>query len=384
MWITNGGFADILITFAQVDGDKFTCFIIDADSEGFNRGEEENKLGIKGSSTRALFLDNVKVPVENILGEIGKGHYIAFNILNVGRFKLCAMTSGSAKKVASIDIAYANERKQFGQPISGFGAIKHKIAEQAIRIFVSESATYRVSDLISKKIKELKSDGIKYDLKQVMYTSNKYLPTPFGSARYHHRPIDIAALVETGFTTLPKDVTVLDAKKVVLLPKNVSSNFIKMEEHHVPEVMVILNSYFDRYTCHPIFDESEFKHIFLNNSIVTSYVVIDDGKVVDFISYYKLPSKVLNPAKNKNYPVINTGYLFYYTSTVETIFTLINNMMIVARNEGIHVFNALDIMENGIILKDLKFEEGTGRINYYMYNYSCMNMSSHQIAKILL
>ena len=86
MWITNGGFADILITFAQVDGDKFTCFIIDANSEGFNRGQEENKMGIKGSSTRALFLDNVKVPVENVLGEIGKGHYIAFNILNVGRF----------------------------------------------------------------------------------------------------------------------------------------------------------------------------------------------------------------------------------------------------------------------------------------------------------
>jgi len=162
MWITNGGFAEILITFAQVDGDKFTCFIIDADSEGFNRGEEENKLGIKGSSTCALFLDNVKVPVENILGEIGKGHYIAFNILNVGRFKLCAMTSGSAKKVATIGIQYANTRKQFGQPISSFGAIKHKIAEQATRIFVSESAAFRVSDLISKKIKELREDGNKY------------------------------------------------------------------------------------------------------------------------------------------------------------------------------------------------------------------------------
>jgi alkylation response protein AidB-like acyl-CoA dehydrogenase len=162
MWITNGGFAEILITFAQVDGDKFTCFIIDADSEGFNRGEEENKLGIKGSSTCALFLDNVKVPVENVLGEIGKGQYIAFNILNVGRFKLCAMTSGSAKKVATIGIQYANTRKQFGQPISSFGAIKYKIAEQAIRIFTSESATYRVSDLISKKIKELMEDGNKY------------------------------------------------------------------------------------------------------------------------------------------------------------------------------------------------------------------------------
>ncbi len=163
MWITNGGFAEILITFAQVDGDKFTCFIIDADSEGFNRGEEENKLGIKGSSTCALFLDNVKVPVENVLGEIGKGHYIAFNILNVGRFKLCAMTSGSAKKVATIGIQYANTRKQFEQPISSFGAIKHKIAEQATRIFASESATYRVSDLISKKVKELVEDGNKYE-----------------------------------------------------------------------------------------------------------------------------------------------------------------------------------------------------------------------------
>jgi alkylation response protein AidB-like acyl-CoA dehydrogenase len=163
MWITNGGFADILITFAQVDGDKFTCFIIDANSDGFNRGEEENKLGIKGSSTRALFLDNVKVPVENILGEIGKGHYIAFNILNIGRFKLCAMTTGSAKKVASTAIAYANDRKQFGQPISAFGAIKHKIAEQAIKIFVSESATYRVSDLINRKIKELQAKGSRYE-----------------------------------------------------------------------------------------------------------------------------------------------------------------------------------------------------------------------------
>jgi alkylation response protein AidB-like acyl-CoA dehydrogenase len=163
MWITNGGFADILITFAQVDGDKFTCFIIDANTEGFNRGQEENKMGIKGSSTRALFLDNVKVPVENVLGEIGKGHYIAFNILNVGRFKLCAMTTGSAKKVASIAVQYANGRKQFNQPISNFGAIKHKLAEQAIRIFVSESATYRVSDLISKRIKELQGQGEKYE-----------------------------------------------------------------------------------------------------------------------------------------------------------------------------------------------------------------------------
>jgi len=162
MWITNGGFADILITFAKVDGDKFTCFIIDTKSQGFTSGQEENKIGIKGSSTRALFLDNVKVPVENVLGEIGKGHYIAFNVLNVGRYKLCAMTTGGAKRFCTIATQYANERKQFGKTIASFGAIKHKLAEQAIRIFVAESATMRTSGLINDKEHELMASGKSY------------------------------------------------------------------------------------------------------------------------------------------------------------------------------------------------------------------------------
>ncbi len=162
MWITNGGFADILITFAQVDGDKFTSFIIPTDSEGFTRGEEENKLGIKGSSTRALFLDNVKVPKENVLGEIGKGHYIAFNVLNAGRFKLGAMVTGGAKRFLSIGIKYANERKQFGRPISSFGAIKYKLAEMATRIFVSEAAALRTSGLINDLEESLMSGGMSY------------------------------------------------------------------------------------------------------------------------------------------------------------------------------------------------------------------------------
>ncbi len=162
MWITNGGFADILITFAQVDGDKFTCFIIPTDSEGFTRGEEEDKMGIKGSSTRALFLDNVKVPKENILGEIGKGHYVAFNILNIGRFKLGAMTTGGAKSFITIAVKYANQRKQFGKYISNFGAIKHKLAEMAIKTFVSESATMRISGLIDQMINELMAEGVSY------------------------------------------------------------------------------------------------------------------------------------------------------------------------------------------------------------------------------
>jgi alkylation response protein AidB-like acyl-CoA dehydrogenase len=162
MWITNGGFADILITFAKVDGDKFTGFIIPTDSEGFTRGEEEDKMGIKGSSTRALFLDNVKVPVENVLGEIGKGHYIAFNILNIGRFKLGAMTTGGAKHYISVAVQYTNERKQFGREISQFGAIKHKLAEMAVKTFVAEAATLRTSGLIGQKVEELTAQGVEY------------------------------------------------------------------------------------------------------------------------------------------------------------------------------------------------------------------------------
>ena len=159
MWITNGGFADIFTVFAQVDGDKFTAFIVEKGTPGLTIGKEEVKLGIKGSSTCQVFLENVKVPKENLLGEVGKGHKIAFNVLNIGRFKLCAMVMGACKK--SIDIAthYANERVQFGVPISSFGAIQQKIAQMAIYTYSTESATYRVSGLIQDKIEALMSEG---------------------------------------------------------------------------------------------------------------------------------------------------------------------------------------------------------------------------------
>jgi alkylation response protein AidB-like acyl-CoA dehydrogenase len=162
MWITNAGFADLFIVFAQIDGDKFTGFIIEKESEGLTLGAEEKKLGIKGSSTRQVFFENVKVPVDNILGEIGKGHLIAFNALNMGRFKLCALCIGGAKMSASTGIVYANERIQFKQPIANFGAIKQKIAEQAIRIFSTESAMYRVSNMMQAKNKALMQEGVSY------------------------------------------------------------------------------------------------------------------------------------------------------------------------------------------------------------------------------
>lgn len=159
MWITNGGFADIFTVFAKIDGEKFTGFIVDAKSEGISLGSEEDKLGIKGSSTRQVFFQNVKVPVENVLGEIGKGHKIAFNVLNIGRYKLGVFALGGSKKTCSTAIKYANERIQFNVPISSFGAIKHKLAEMAVKIYACESATYRCSGLIEDKINELVAKG---------------------------------------------------------------------------------------------------------------------------------------------------------------------------------------------------------------------------------
>jgi alkylation response protein AidB-like acyl-CoA dehydrogenase len=158
-WITNGGFADIYTVFAKIDGEKFSTFIVEKDFEGFTRGPEEHKMGIKGSSTVQLYFQDCKVPVENLLGEIGRGHIIAFNILNVGRLKLCAAAVGAAKRVAGTAIEYANTREQFKTVISRFGAIKSKIAEMAIYIWVAESALYRTAAWIEEKKEELLEEG---------------------------------------------------------------------------------------------------------------------------------------------------------------------------------------------------------------------------------
>jgi alkylation response protein AidB-like acyl-CoA dehydrogenase len=158
-WITNGGFADIYTVFAKVDGDKFTGFIVERGFEGFTQGPEEHKMGIKGSSTVQLYFQDCKVPVENVLGEIGKGHKIAFNILNIGRLKLCAATLGGAKRATSSSVEYAITREQFKTSIANFGAIKHKLADMATQVFACESSLYRTAQLIDDKEKELLESG---------------------------------------------------------------------------------------------------------------------------------------------------------------------------------------------------------------------------------
>jgi alkylation response protein AidB-like acyl-CoA dehydrogenase len=152
MWITNGGAADLFTVFAKVGGEKFTAFLVERAFPGVSSGAEEHKMGIRGTSTTAVYLDNVAVPVENLLGEIGRGHVIAFNVLNIGRLKLGPASVGAAKNVLAICIKYAKQRKAFGSAIADFGAIQHKLAEMAIRVFVAECMTWRVAGLIETQM----------------------------------------------------------------------------------------------------------------------------------------------------------------------------------------------------------------------------------------
>jgi alkylation response protein AidB-like acyl-CoA dehydrogenase len=166
MWITNGGFADIFIVFAKVDGDKFSAFIVER-QPGLTSGAEEHKMGIKGSSTTALVLSDVRTPVENLLGEVGKGHKIAFNVLNIGRFKLGAMCIGGMKLMVHESVRYANERQQFGKSISSFGAIKSKLAEQAIRTWIGESMIYRTLGMIEAGVGAVDSKDLDARLRAI-------------------------------------------------------------------------------------------------------------------------------------------------------------------------------------------------------------------------
>src|SRR6516162_8557308 len=167
MWITNSAFADMFITFAQVDGKQFSCFIVEKDYPGVSTGAEENKMGLRGSSTRPLILNNARVPIENIVGEIGKGHHVAFNILNFGRAKLASGGVGGAKTALNDAIQYSKQRIAFGKPIASFGAIKHKLAEMAVRIWVSEGMVYRTAGLMDRSLESVDVDNAPQVLKAI-------------------------------------------------------------------------------------------------------------------------------------------------------------------------------------------------------------------------
>jgi len=163
-FITNGSWAEVFTVFAQVDGDKFSAFLVDKDTEGFSIGAEEKKLGMKGSSTTPLIFQNAKIPVENLLYKVGKGSTIAFNCLNIGRFKLGASSVGGAKQVISVSSQYAQERRAFGQSISNFGAIMKKVANMTVRTFAADSMIYRTVGLLQNEIDQLDKASSNYHI----------------------------------------------------------------------------------------------------------------------------------------------------------------------------------------------------------------------------
>ena len=184
-FITNGGFADLFTVFAKVDGDKFTTFLVERTMPGVSVGPEEHKLGIKGSSTTQLILDDVFVPASNMLGELGKGHKIAFNILNIGRFKLGAGALGGARESLELAVRYARERTQFQTPIASFGAIQRKIAEMAVRIYVTSALGYRTAGLMDDQITRIDAAAPDYDAQVVKvleeYTIEQSIVKVFGT-----------------------------------------------------------------------------------------------------------------------------------------------------------------------------------------------------------
>jgi alkylation response protein AidB-like acyl-CoA dehydrogenase len=172
-FITNGGFADLFTVFAKVDGERFTAFLVERTFPGVSTGAEEHKLGIKGSSTCQLILDDVPVPAENMLGELGLGHRIAFNILNVGRLKLGAAALGSARECLEYAVKYASGRTQFQTPLVEFGAVQRKIADMAVRIYVADAASYRTAGLIDARIARIEPGAADYD-QQVIKAIEEY------------------------------------------------------------------------------------------------------------------------------------------------------------------------------------------------------------------
>jgi alkylation response protein AidB-like acyl-CoA dehydrogenase len=187
MWISNCSFADFFIVFAKVDGEHFTAFIVERGFPGVSTGKEEHKLGLHGSSTAPLILQDAEVPAENLLGEIGKGHKVAFDVLNYGRFKLGALSLGGAKAVIGEAVKYASTRKQFGQPIANFGAIKHKIGQMVTWCYMVESMMYRTAGLIDQAMEG--GEGVHADrLRHAMeeYAAEASIAKVAGSEMLHY------------------------------------------------------------------------------------------------------------------------------------------------------------------------------------------------------
>ena len=231
-------------------------------------------------------------------------------------------------------------------------------------------------------IKELIRVGQANGYKQAIYSGEKKLPVPFCKVKYYHRAINIDKLIDVKFTTPQEGSRRKDLRKAYYLADKPNNRFIKINENHIDSAMNALNKYMLKYNVHPVHTKETFQHLFLND-FVTTYVTEDnDGNVIDMISYYKLDYKIVSKKKNKKIKFIKAAYLLYYTSNYETLYFLLRNMMIIAKQEKMDVFNATNLMETNDVLRDLGFIEGTGVLNYYIYNWKLHPLNNCQVAKI--
>jgi glycylpeptide N-tetradecanoyltransferase len=238
--------------------------------------------------------------------------------------------------------------------------------------------TKRLAPILIKEITR------QYHLKDYFYglfTSSIYLPNPIITTKYYHRPINLDTLLDTKFTSLDPTHEPEHIKKVLSLPNKNSRKFKKMELEHLDDVYDLFNKYMEKYNYHPLYSKDEFTYIFLNNNFVFSYVFEDEnGNIIDFASYYTIQVKVLK--NNEKHQFINKAHLFYYTCNEVTPYKVINELLIAAKLNNIDVMDALDIMENEAIIKELKFEEGTGLLHYYLYNWKTKPLKNLQISSI--
>lgn len=236
----------------------------------------------------------------------------------------------------------------------------------------------RNKNLASLIIKELKRRVNLQNYKYGIFTTEDYLLKPIASIQYFNRPINIKKLIDIKYIKPTGQVKIEDIEKTMELPANKLDNFVVMQEEHIISALNKLNRYLSRYNLHPIFDEVEFRRIFYNNEHVQSFAMLDDNKsVIDFISYYVITKEVVG---HDTY--IKTGFLYYYSSTVETVLKLIKNVLICARNNNIDLFHAFNIMENPSVIHDLMFEQSQLNYHYYLYNWKMKPLDVNQIGKI--
>lgn len=233
-------------------------------------------------------------------------------------------------------------------------------------------------------IKELSRQFNLLGYSKGLYTAGNYLPTPILTTNYYHKAINVKTLHETGFFKLDPKTPIKNVIKAHQLPEQIiNKNFKQAELKHSDEMYTIFNKYMEKYNLHPLFTKEEFNHIFFENEFVVCYVIENEsGNVLDFISYYIMQSRVLK--HNEKHKFINKAHLYYYTSLNNTPYLLIKDMLIVARNNGMDVFDATDIMENNNVLTELGFEHGTGVLNYYLYNWKIKPIKNLQCSLLLM